>query len=121
MEVGKTWVSRNNNPPDPCQSIASHFPMGRTNDKTFIFSTIFLGGPMGPLTPWFGPLLLSTHGEAIGICESWQGGQLNSPQKRFLMTIIDTFDQYVHLMDVYIPIPPPLEMILSHTSPAFLI
>ena len=47
------------NPPAPFGAISGIFCMGRKNAKNIKFLPIFLGGPMGPIHPVWGHVLVS--------------------------------------------------------------
>ena len=59
QNVGKVWISRENILPGPFGAISKHFPMVRKNPKIVKVLHIFLGGPMDPIHPVWGHVLVS--------------------------------------------------------------
>ena len=59
QNVGKVWISRKKSSPGPPGPIWDHlgpfFCVGRKNPKIAQILPIFLGGPMGPIHPVWGP------------------------------------------------------------------
>ena len=59
QNVGKVWISRKKTFPAPFGDIPGHFLRGPENSKNEEFLLIFLGGPMGPIHPVWGHVLVS--------------------------------------------------------------
>ena len=55
QNVGKVWISREKIFPGPFGAIWANFLRGPEKSKQKKKSTVFLGGPMGPIHPVWGP------------------------------------------------------------------
>ena len=59
QNVGKVWISRKNTFPAPFGAISGNFLHGPKKSKIGKSFAIFLGGPMGPIHPVWGHVLVS--------------------------------------------------------------
>ena len=61
QNVGKVWTSRKKKLPAPFGAIPGHFSMDQKTSNLAKCLPIFLGGPMGPIHPVWGHVLVSFY------------------------------------------------------------
>ena len=59
QNVGKVWISRKKHLPASLRPFQDTFSMDRKHQKNVEFLHVFLGGPMGPIHPVLGHLVIS--------------------------------------------------------------
>ena len=62
QNVGKVWIGRKKNLPAPFGASLGYFLHGPEKLKNVKILPIFLGGPMGPIHPVWGHVLVSLYG-----------------------------------------------------------